>query len=99
MQMWEYVQLYWEFPEGDRAVIFTHHDAWHFSERRKTIFQPKPPNMPTFFEVLRRLGEEGRELVNSTDWSSQAMSGDRLSFKRPLLENGQPAPMRPWEKE
>ncbi|MCC7104263.1 MAG: hypothetical protein IT307_03905 [Chloroflexi bacterium] len=67
MQAWEFALLSWgrELTE----VGFTHHDTWRGLSGSE------------FWDVLRRLGDEGWEMVSSLE----DLSGDRSLywFKRP----------------
>ena len=71
MQKWEYAQINWEGAGmgKHRSVEFTHHESWTKVGGNE------------LFPLLRRLGEEGWELVahtlDSRNWNT-------WWFKRPL---------------
>jgi hypothetical protein len=71
MQSWEYAEFLWQNspePTARRYVAFTHHDAWQLDETGQ------------FWATLRRLGEEGWELVSAV----QQPDGTLCWLKRPL---------------
>ena len=66
MQKWEYAQLEWLVGPGSRrSVEFTHSKKW----------EPLGDGLAMFWATLRRLGEEGWEMVHA---------GGSFWFKRPL---------------
>jgi hypothetical protein len=67
MQHWEFAMLTW--GGGETQVGFTHHESWRHQAGEE------------FWEIMRRLGDEGWELVSTT----QAAGGESSLywFKRP----------------
>jgi hypothetical protein len=72
MQSWEYAEFLWEEgrqPSARRYVAFTHHDPLELDESDR------------FWPTLRKLGEDGWELVSTT----QILGGTLCWLKRPLV--------------
>ena len=76
MQKWEYaILIFWGIAGWTRRVEFTHHDKW------------EPIGKEDLLPTLRRLGEEGWELVSAERGGSVTITNTegRYIFKRPLL--------------
>ena len=65
MQRWEFGLLTW--GEGKTEVGFTHHERWRGLAQEE------------FWEVLRRLGDEGWEMVSALEEPTRSL----YWFKRP----------------